>query len=42
MLRPKMFMIVIQQLFRLSNQSLAEAQRGGLGIREGYCGCAHS
>lgn len=33
---------VIQQLFRPSNQSLAEAQRGGLGIREGYCGCAHS
>lgn len=33
---------VIQQLFRLSNQSLAEAQREGLGIREGYCGCAHS
>lgn len=33
---------VIQQLFRLSNQSFAEAQRGGLGIREGYCGCAHS
>ena len=33
---------VIQQLFRLSNQSFSEAQRGGLGIREGYCGCAHS